>query len=130
MSDFTNVLDVSYGAYVVNGAYGGVNKSSGDLTQAPSRDSALEIIRDLFGDDIAATWQSVRDAGTAVSITHIFTDAIETIAEKLVRILELDKKAPSPDYSHGQVEEIQTPFQNLSKEIKQTGNGSKIDIFA
>ena len=66
---------------------------------------------------------------------------------------ELAKKAPSGDHSQVQVEQMQTQFQNLAKEINQTvnsteynfnksfagsgktlsipiGNGSKIDIFA
>ena len=153
MFDFTKVLDVSHSAYVVYGAYGGVNNSNSDSTQAPGRAQAAAVIQELLGDDTATVRRSARDANTAVFTLQIFTDAIETIAEKLIKLMEIAKKALGPDYSQGQVEEMQTQFQNLAKEINQTvnsteynfnkpfagsgktlsiptGNGSKIDIFA
>ncbi len=153
MFDSINVLDVSYGAYVVNGAYRGVNNLNGDSTQAPGRDQAVAVIRELLAGDTAAVRRSAGDAGTAVSTLQILTDAIETITEKLAKLFELAQKALGPDYLQARVEEMQTQFQKLAKEINQTvnsteykfnkpfagssktfsipiGNGSKIDIFA
>lgn len=153
MFEFKNVLDVTYGAYAVNGAYGGVKNSNGSSTQAPVRNQVVADIRELLTGDTAAVRRSAGDASTAVSTIQIFTDAIETIAEKLIRMLELAKNASSPDYSQGQVDEMQTHLQNLAKEINQLvnsteykfnkpfagsgktlsipiGNNSKIDIIA
>jgi len=147
--EFRNILDVAYGAYVVKGAYRGISKSSADSTQVPGRDQAVAVIREL----LAGNSQNARDASTAVSAMQIFTDAIETIGGKLTEMKELAEKAPSPDYSQVQVEEMQKRFRNLAGEINQTvdgteynynkpfgaggktvsipiGNGSKVDIFA
>ena len=153
MYEFKNVLDVTYGAYAVNVTYGGVNNSNGSSTQAPVRNQSVAVIRELLTGDTAAVRRIAGDAGTAVSTLQIFTDVIETIAEKLAKILELAKKATGPNYSQGQIEDWQTCLQNLVEEINQTvnsteynfnkpfaadgktlsiliGNGSKIDIFA
>ena len=153
MFEFRNVSDVAYGAYVVNGAYGGLGISGCDTTQTPSRDQAVAVIRELLAGDTAAVRRSAIDASTAVSTIQTFTDAIETIAEKLSKILELANKALGPDYSQFQIEEMQKQFRDLAQEINQTvnnaeyqfnkpfsgsgktlsiatGNGSKIDIFA
>jgi len=147
--EFRNVLDVSYGAYVVNGAYSG----SSNPTGAPNHNDAVAIIRELLCGNTADVRLQARDASTAVSIVQTFTKAIDTIAGKLAKMQELAKKAPSGDHSQVQVEQMQTQFQNLAKEINQTvnsteynfnksfagsgktlsipiGNGSKIDIFA
>jgi len=151
--EFRNVLDVAYGAYIVNGAYRRLGLPGRDTTQAPSRDEAVAVIRELLAGETAAVRQSARDASTAVSMIQIFSNAINTIAEKLAKMSELAKKTPGPDYSQVQVEEMQKQFRNLAKEINQTvnsteyqfnkpfsgsgktlsintGNGSKIDIFA
>ncbi len=151
--EFRNVLDAAYGAYVVNGAYRGAGNTDSSSTQAPDRDQAVAVVREMLVGDTAAVRRSARDASTAVSTLQIFTDAIEIIAGKLAKMQELAKKAPSGDYSQVQVEEMQTQFQNLANEINQTvnsteykfnkpfsgsgktfsipiGNGSKIDIFA
>lgn len=148
--EFRNVLD---GAYVVNGAYGGLGTSGRDTTQTPSRDQAIAVIRELLAGRTAAVRRNARDASTAVSVLQAFTDAIETIAEKHTKMSELAKKATDPDNSQVQVEEMQKQFRNLAQEINQTvssteykfnkpfsgsgktssitiGNGSKIDIFA
>ena len=153
MLEFRNILDVAYGAYVVKGAYRGISKSSADSARAPGRDQAVAVIRELLAGNTEAVRQNARDASTAVSTMQIFTDAIGTIAGKLVEMKELAEKASSPDYSQVQVEEMQKRFRNLAGEINQTagsteynfakpfgsggktvsipiGNGSKIDIFA
>ncbi len=147
--EFRNVLDVSYGAYVVNGAYSG----SSNPTVAPNHNDAVAIIRELLCGNTADVRLQARDASTTVSIVQTFTKAIDIIAGKLAKMQELAEKAPSGDYSRVQVEEMQTQFQNMAKEINQTvnsteyqfnkpfsgsgktlsisiGNGSKIDIFA
>ena len=153
MLEFRNILDVAYGAYVVKGAYRGISKSSADSARAPGRDQAVAVIRELLAGNTEAVRQNARDTSTAVSTMQIFTDAIEKISGKLNEMKELAEKAPSPDYSQVQVEEMQKQFQNLAGEINQTvnsteynynkpfsaggktlsipiGNGSKIDIFA
>lgn len=153
MFEFRNILDVAYGAYVVEGAYRGISKSSAATARAPGRDQAIAVIRELLAGNTTAVRQNARDASTAVSTMQIFTDAIESISGNLAEMKELAEKAPSPDYSPVQVEEMQKRFLNLAGQINQkvnsteynfdkpfgaggetvsipTGNGSKIDIFA
>ena len=147
--EFRNVLDFSYGAYVVNGVYSG----SSNPTGAPNHNDAVAIIRELLCGNTADVRLQARDASTAVSIVQTFTKAIDTIAGKLTKMQELTKKARSGDDSQVQVEEMQTQIQDMAEQINQTvdsteynfnkpfadngktfsiplGNGSKTDIFA
>jgi flagellin-like hook-associated protein FlgL len=151
--EFRNVLDVTYGAYVVKGAYRGVGTSGDNAAAASERDQAVALIRELLRGNISAVRQSTRDASTAVSIVQTFAGAIDTIADKLGQMKELAAKAPSPDYSQPQVEQMQEQFESLAKQISQTsesteynynklftadgeavsipiGDGSNVDIFA
>jgi flagellin-like hook-associated protein FlgL len=151
--EFKNVLDATYGAYVVNGAYAGVSASNSDSMQIADRDQAVATIRELLAGQTAAVRQSAEDASTAVSALQIFTNATENISEKLIEMLELAKKAICEDYSSIQVEQMQKQFQDLARQINQiansteykfnnpfsgsgkttsipVGNGKKIDIFA
>ena len=153
MNEFATVLDVSYDALIISGEYGGVNDLDGRSMEAPARNRIVALIRDMLGGETAIIRQNARDAGTAVSTIQIFSDAIGTIAEKLIKMLEMTKKALVPDDSEGQIEDLQTHLQILAEEINQTangteynfnkpfaengktfsipiGNGSKIDIFA
>ena len=153
MLEFRNVLDAAYGAYVVNGAYGGFVTSGPDTTQRPDRDQAIATIRELLAGDTAAVRRSAGEASTAVSTIQIFKNAIDTIADKLAKMSELAKKSLDPDSSQGRIEQMQKQFRDLVEEINQTakgteyqfnkpfsgsgktlsipaGNGSKIDIFA
>jgi flagellin-like hook-associated protein FlgL len=151
--EFKNVLDVTYGAYVVNGACTGVRASVGGSTQPTKHDQAIAVIREFLPGKTAAVRQTAEDASTAVSVLQIFTDAIETIAEKLAKMLELAQKVHDQHYSPTQVEQMQKQFRNLVQQINQTakgteykfnkpfsddgrtlsiptGNGTKIDLFA
>lgn|GEM_PF-2538387 len=153
MFEFKNVLDVTYGAYVVNGAYTGVGASDSNSKQTPIRDQAVAIIREFLAGKAADVRQSARDASTAVSTIQIFTDAIETITEKLMKILELARKVIGRDYSLLQAEQMRKRLRDLIREINQTVNstgykfnkpfsgsgkaisisissGTKIDVFA
>ncbi|MFZ2145973.1 MAG: hypothetical protein WAV28_02040 [Sedimentisphaerales bacterium] len=144
-----NVLDVSYGAYVVNGAYSGNSNPTG----APNHNDAVAIIREMLKGNIADVRQSAREASSAISIIQIFASAADSIAAKLTTMEELAKKAASPDYSRVKVEEMQKEFKNLAQEINKIvkgteynynkifteggesisvpiGDGSRIDIFA
>jgi len=147
--EFRNVLDVAYGAYVVKGAYSGVN----GMTGAPDRDEVVAIIRELLGGNIAAIRQGAHEASTAISMVQMFAGAADSIGGKLAAMKELAEKASSPDYSAVQVEQMQKEFLGLAEEINETvnsteynfnklftaegesisisiGNGSRIDIFA
>lgn len=153
MFSFKNVSDVTYGAYVINGAYRGINNSNVSSTQAPVFNQDLAVIRRLLAGEIAPIRRSAAEVSTAVSAVQIFTNAIDTMAEKLDKMLELAKKALEPYQSQEQREEMQKQFQNFAEEINQaansaeykfnrpftadgesfsigTGNGSKIDIIA
>jgi len=147
--EFRNVLDVSYGAYVVSGAY----SRAGNLTGAPKHNEAVAIIRELLGGNTADVRLSAREASTAISIVQTLTNVADTIALTLAKMQELAEKASSPDYSQVQVEEMQKEFEGLAAEINKIvektdynfnklftadgrsisipiGDGSKIDIFA
>lgn len=153
MFEFTNVLDVSYGAYVVDGAYHGVGASGSNSTPAPSHDEAVALIRELLDGDVASVRQSAGEASTAVSTIQYLADAVDTIAAKLSVMQELAKKAHSHDYSQVQLEDMQEQFKDFAARINQTtesteynynklftfagkavsiyiGDGSKVDIFA
>ena len=144
-----NVLDFSYGAYVVNGAYSGNSNPAG----APNGNDAVATIRELLDGNIADVRLSAREASTAVSIIQTFANAADGIAAKLAGMEELAKKASSPDYSRVQVEAMQTELKDLAKEINDIvkgteynynkiftavgesisisiGDGSSVDIFA
>lgn len=151
--EFKNVLDATYGAYVVNGAYSGVSASNGDSKPMPIRDQAVAVIREFLNGKTATIRLRAKDASTAVSTIQIFTDAIEAIDGKLIKMLELAKKAIDRDYSPLEVEQMQKQFRTLAQQINITtngteykfnkpfsgsgrtlsiaaGNGTKIDIFA
>lgn len=147
--EFRNVLDVSYGAYVVNEAYSG----SSNTTGARNHNDVVATIRELLNADTADIRLSARNASTAVSIIQTLAHATDSIAAKLSKMEELANKAISPDYSHVQVEQMQKEFNNLAKEINNLvksaeynynkiftaigksisiliGDGSRVDIFA
>lgn len=151
MFEFRNVLDVTYGAYVVQGAYSGVGSPSS--TSAPDRDVAVAIIRELMRGDTASVRQSAKNASTAVSIVQIFKEALDEIQEKLAKMKGLTGKADSEVYTQVEKEDMQDEFEDLAEEINEIvkaaeydhnklftpegksisipiGNGSVIDIFA
>ncbi len=147
--EFSNVLDASYGAYVVSGAHSGHSNSQA----ARSHNDVVATIRELVKGNTADVRLSARDASTAISIVQTFAGAADTIAGKLAQMEGLAKKASSPDYSRVQVEEMQKEFKSLAKEINEIvksteyesnklftasgqaisisiGEDSKVDIFA
>ena len=126
--DFKNILDATYGAYVVNGAYVGIRSSNGDSTQAPDRDHAIAVIREFLAGRTASVRQNARDASTAVSTIQVFTDSIDTITEKLANMLKLSKKALEPYQSQIRVEQMQKQFRNLAEEINQIANGTEYNF--
>ncbi|MFB0556221.1 MAG: flagellin [Phycisphaerae bacterium] len=143
------MLDVSYGAYVVKGAYSGNSSPTG----APKHNDAVATVRELLNGNIADVRLSAREANTAISIIQTFANAADGIAAKLAKMEELAKKASSPDYSRVEIEAMQKEFKILAKEINETvksteydfnkiftsagesisipiGDGSSVDIFA
>ncbi len=147
--EFSNVLDTSYGAYVVNGARSGHRNSA----TSPNHDDVVATIRELVNGKTADIRLSAKNASTAVSVVQTFADAAGSIAVKLAKMEGLAKKASSPDYSSTQIGDMQKEFKSLAKEIngivKSTeyefnklftaggkaisisiGAGSKVDIFA
>ena len=147
--EFRNVLDVSYGAYVVNGVFSGKSNPKG----TSNHNDAVATIRELLDGNIADVRLSAREASTAVSIIQTFSSAVVGIAAKLGKMEELAKKASSPDYSRVQVEAMQKKLNSLAKEINEIvqnteydynkiftsagesisipiGDGSSVDIFA
>jgi flagellin-like hook-associated protein FlgL len=82
----------------------------------------------LLTSDIAAVRQSASDAGTAVFTIQIFTDAIETVAEKLIKMFEMAKKALFPDDSEEQIEDWKSFLRKLAEEINQIADGTKYNF--
>ena len=104
-------------------------------------DVTATVIREFIADKTAAARQNAEDTGTAIATIQIFTDAIETIAEKLIKMLEFAKKAADPYRSQAQTEEMQNQFRNLARQINQivdnteyersrpfSGNGESLSI--
>jgi flagellin-like hook-associated protein FlgL len=106
----------------------------GNVQHAAQAAHALTLVRNqlharprqtakiVIADDDAA------DAGTAVAAIQIFTDAIETIAEKLAKMLELARKALGPYCSQVQAEEMQNQFRNLARQINQIANNTEREL--
>jgi flagellin-like hook-associated protein FlgL len=113
--EFRNLLDVTYGAYVVCGAYSGINGSNG----APTRDQAVATIVELIRGNVEAVRQDAQVVSTTVSAVQKFKGALATIAEKLTAMQELTDKASSPDYNEVQVEQMQRDLEKLAEEINQ-----------
>ena len=153
MYEFENVLDVTCSPYTYDRTYKGFNNSAGSSKKTPIYNQDESIIRESFTGDIEAVGLSANVTKKSVSTAQILTDAIETIAEKLIKMFELAQKALFPDDAEGQIEDWQSYLHKLAKEINQIangtednfnklsveignifsipiGNGSKIDIFA
>jgi flagellin-like hook-associated protein FlgL len=147
--EFSNVLDASYAAYVVNGSRSGHSNSA----TSQGHDDVVATIRELVNGKTADIRLSAKNASTVVSVVQTFAGAAESIAIKLAEIESLAKKASGMDYSSTQVDDMQKEFKRLAKEIngiiKSTesefnnlftstgkaisisiGDGSKVDIFA
>lgn len=146
-----NISDITPSDYVVKTPYKEVSSSNYNSEQAPADNRAVEITRGSLFSDIAEVRRRLDDTGKAVSIIQIFTDAIETVAEKLMKMMELAKKALEPYSSDLQADGFKRYLRKLAKEINQiaasteynfnkpfaqngmtfsipTGDGSKIDI--
>jgi hypothetical protein len=123
--ELKNVSGSAYGACASSGAYNGLSVSEGNSGRMPSREHAIAVIREFLADKTAAFRQNAADAGTAVAAIQIFTDAIETIAEKLVKMFELARKALGPYCSQVQAEQMQEQFRNLARQANQTANNTE-----
>jgi flagellin len=156
MFEFRNVLDVTYGAYVVQGMYSGVGSLS--TTTAPDRDAAVATIKELMQGDTAAVRQSAKNSSTAVSIVQVLKEVLDGVQGKLAKMKALTAKAGSEVYSQTEKEDMQEQFEEIAKEINTyiksayiksaeyeynkiftsagksisvpIGNGSSVDIFA
>lgn len=115
MLEFRNVLDVTYAAYVVSGAYSGISGSNA----APTRDQAVATIVELIRGNVDAVRQDAQAVSTTVSVVQKFNGAIATLAEKLTAMQELADKAASPDYNEVQVEQMQRDLEKLAEQINQ-----------
>jgi len=113
--EFRNVLDVSYGAYVVNGACSG----NSNTTRSPNHNDAVATIQELLRCNTADVRLSAGNASTAISIIQTFADAADRIGATLATMEGLASKTTSPDYSRVQVEQMQKEFKNLSNEINK-----------
>jgi flagellin-like hook-associated protein FlgL len=123
--ELKNILDAAHGAYAVSGMYNGLSVSNANYEQAPSHERGIAVIREFLADKTAAARQSAEDAGTALATIQILTDAIETITEKLVKMLELAKQALVPDYSQSRVEQMQKQFLNLARQVNQIADNTE-----
>lgn len=125
MYEFKNVLDVTCRSNTCDRTYGGFYNSDGSSTKAPIYNQDEAIIRELSTGDTAVVGLSTNDTNKAVSTIQILTDAIETIAEKLIKMFEMAQKALFPDDSEGQIEDWQSYLHKLAKEINQIANGTE-----
>jgi len=152
MLELGNVLNVSYGAWVVSGVYNRID-DSGDSTQIPDDDMAVAIIKSLLGGRIDDDWQNVHYANEVISAIQALAEAATEIDEKVGRMKELAGQAASGAYSEEELAEIQEELEQLAEEINNIventecdgnklfsaegetlsisiGNGSTIDIVA
>jgi flagellin-like hook-associated protein FlgL len=123
-----NVSDAAYGTCAVSGTYNGLGVSEDHSGRMPGRESALVVIREFLADKTATVRQNPADAAAAVAAIQVLTDAIETIAEKLVKMLELAGKAAGLHRSQVQAEEMQNQFRNLARQINQIANNTEYEL--
>ncbi|MGD8787193.1 MAG: hypothetical protein PVJ60_07200 [Phycisphaerales bacterium] len=119
--DIKNVLDSSFGAYVVKGTYSGTPRKNLDHNET------VAVIRDMLNGKTADVRQSAKEASTAVSIVQKLSNATNAIAGNLSKMKELATKASNPDYSQVEKEDMQKEFKNLAKEINDAAKGIKIE---
>lgn len=128
MYKFGNISDINYSVSIINEAYKRVTDSKNNSAQIPVHNQSLGVLPDLHSGDIAAIRRNAGDTSTAISIIQIFTEAIETITEKLIRMMELAKKALEPYYSHLQTDSIQQHLQKLAEEVNQIVNSMEYNL--
>ena len=152
MLELGNVLNVSYGAWVVSGVYNRID-DSGDSTQIPDDDMAVAIIKSLLGGRIDDDWRNVHYANEVISAIQALAEAATEIDEKVGRMKELAGQAATGTYSDEELAEMQEELEQLAEEINNIventecdgnklfsaegetlsisiGNGSTIDIVA
>jgi len=156
MLELGNVLNTSYGANVIIGAYNGTDNSSGTDVQSNNLNNGdVElVIEQLLGDNnFSRNISDARNANEAVSMSQSFEEASSAIVEKFIDMAQLAEAAATGTYSEGELAEMQQQFEQLAGEINtivdsteydgnklfgsegQTisisiGNGSSIDIAA
>jgi flagellin-like hook-associated protein FlgL len=122
--EFSNVLDASYGAYVVSGARSGQSRSS----TGREHNDVVATIREFVNGETADIRLSAREASTAISIVQTFSDAAGSIAVRLAQMEELAKKASSPDYTSTQIDDMQKEFKSLAKEMNGIAKSAEFDF--
>lgn len=110
-----NLINVTYGANVILGAYNSSN-ANGDSTE-PLDDKSVSIIQYLLRGKVSEDSQNESYANEAISMTQGFADTASTIKDKFARMKELAEQAASGEYSAVEVEAMQTEFEQLIEEI-------------
>jgi capsid protein len=114
-------LDVSYGAYVVKGAYSGSSAATG----GPEHDEGVASILELSRGHVEAIRKEAREISTSVSLAQRFRDDLDAIKAKLEAMEQLTGRASGPDHNEVKVEEMQGQFGELAKLIEETSEKTK-----
>lgn len=123
MLEFGNVLNVSYGAWVVSGVY----KGTGDSAEIPDNDKAVAVIKNLLRGRVGDYWENVHYANEVISALQTLAEGASDINEKLGSMEELAKQATSGTYSDEQIAVMQTELEQLAEEINEITNSAVYD---
>ena len=123
MLELGNIIKTGFAAWVINGAYNGIE----DSTKSPDDDAAVAVIRELLRGNIAGIRQSAHNANEAVSMMQMFTAAAATIGEKLGQMKELAEEAATGYCTDSEKADMQEEFEELAEEINDVVESTEYD---
>jgi flagellin-like hook-associated protein FlgL len=122
--EFSNVLDASYGAYVVSGSRSGQSKSA----NGRNHNDVVATIRELVNGETVDIRLSAREASTAISIVQTFSGSASSIAAILDKMEGLATKASGTDYTSAQIDDMQKEFESLAIAINGIAKSTEHDF--
>lgn len=121
MLELGNVLRTNYGAWVIKGAYSGLD----GLVKVPDDDKAASTIQNLLHGKVDKSRQDIRYANKVISAAQGIADAAKEINQNMKAMRDLAKKAASGDYSEQEVAEMQKEFEKLAKQVNDAANNTE-----
>jgi len=127
--EFGNLVNVTYSANVILGAY---NASNGNEDSSETLDdSSVSVIQYLLEGRVSENSQNESYANEAISMTQGLAETASTIKDKFASMKELADQAASGEYSAEEVESMQSEFEQLIEEINDLvdnteQNGNKL----
>jgi flagellin len=127
MLELGNVLRANYGAWVIKGAYSGLD----GLVKVPDDDKAASTIQNLLCGKVDKNRQDIRYANKVISAVQELADSAGDINKKMKAMKDLAEKAAGGDYSKQELAEMQKEFEKLAEQVNDIAgnteyNGNKL----